>query len=79
MERAVTILVLFVIALIESIGTPRFGLDAMGIDPTVSAEAVPSLAIRYSTSRVLARKIDSGTDPAREGLRELLMRANVPS
>ena len=38
--------VLFVIALIESIGTPRFGFDEIGIDPTVIAEAVPSLAIR---------------------------------
>ncbi|GIS67535.1 MAG: hypothetical protein CM1200mP6_06030 [Anaerolineaceae bacterium] len=71
--------VFFVIALIESIGPPRFGFDEIGIDPTVIAEAVPSLAIRYSISRVLARNIDSGTDPAREGLRELFMRANVPA
>ena len=77
-ESAPIITDFLVIALIESIGTPVFGLDAMGIDPTVIAEAVPSSAIKYRISRVLARNIVMGVYPVSVGRRVLLIRASVP-
>ena len=77
-DSAVMTLLLFIIALTESIGTPDLGLIAIGMEPTVIAEAMPSFVIKYRVSRVLARKIESGVQPVREGRRVLLIRAKVP-
>ena len=78
MDSAPIIADFLVMALIESIGTPELGFDAMGIDPTVNAEAVPSSAIKYRMSLVLALNIAIGVYPVSVGRRVLLMRAKVP-
>ena len=59
----------------KSIGTPDLGLIAIGMEPTVIAEAMPSFVIKYRVSRVLSRNIESGVQPVREGRRVLLILA----